>query len=270
MAQNGSGSPYSCGVDDEVRQELGRLERRLAAIPEPAMRREQLLGWLEPLAPADAFDRLSAVLHAGPGPAPGSALREATLDVIALGGATRVLPYELRASWYAEARRAEDAFVARLLRSSDAAESMADPGAELARDLGELPLGVRRSLARGHELPTLEKLLLDPDAIVVGHLLANPRVTEIHVVRIAARRPIPADTLRAIARSSRFGQRPGVRLAIARNPYAPTDLVVRMLDGLPLRELREIARDGTLHAVTREHAQAELARRDTAVSDAPP
>lgn len=257
-------------MDDAVREELAGIERRLAAIAEPTMRRERLLAWLEPLAPPEAFRRLAAVLHAGPGPAPGSALREATLDVIALGGATRPLPYALRAAWYAEARRAEDAFVARLLRSPDAVESMADPSADLARDLAELPLGVRRSLARGHELPTLEKLLLDPDPIVVGHLLANPRVTEILVVRIAARRPIPAETLRAIARSSRFGQRPGVRLAIARNPYAPTDLVVRMLDGLPLRELREIARDGTLHAITREHARAELARREPTVSDAPP
>jgi hypothetical protein len=249
-------------MDDALHAELGGLDRRLTAISEPAMRREQLLAWLEGLPAADAFTRLAAVLNAGPGPAPGSALREATFDLIALGGATRPLPYELRASWYAEAREAGDDFVARLLRSPDAAESMADPSADLSRELAELPLGVRRSLARGHELPSLEKLLLDPDPIVVRHLLANPRITESHVVRIAARRPVPSETLRAIAGSTRFGIRPTVRLAIARNPYAPTDLVVRLLDGLPLGELRQIARDGTVHAITREHAGAELARRD--------
>ena len=97
--------------------------------------------------------------------------------------------------------------------------------------------------------------------MVIDHLLENPRIVEAHVVRIAARRPIPASTLRAIERSRRFGDRPAIRRALARNPYTPTELSLLLLGGLPASELREIAADETLHATLRTHAREELALR---------
>ncbi|MDX1649451.1 MAG: hypothetical protein R3263_06325, partial [Myxococcota bacterium] len=181
--------------------------------------------------------------------------------VLREGGARRPLPYDLRAALYTEASRHGDAFVMRLLRSADAAEAMDDPAAALPRAVAEMPLGVRRALARSDDLPMLERLLLDADHVVILHLMRNPRITEDHVVRIAARRPIPASTLREIARSTRFGGRPRVRTAIARNPYCPTDLAILLLGALPLREVRDIARDETLHPETRRHAREELERR---------
>jgi hypothetical protein len=127
--------------------------------------------------------------------------------------------------------------------------------------MAEIPLGVRRSLARGMDLRVLEKLLLDPDPIVLDHLLRNPRLTEEHVVRIAARRPISEAALRAVAESARYGTRPQVRVAVARNPYCPTDLALRLIGTLPLPVLREMGADGTLEARVRAHARDELRRR---------
>jgi hypothetical protein len=182
--------------------------------------------------------------------------------VLVHGGATRSLPYELLEALYTAAVERGDDLLMRLLRTPTSQESMQDPATALPRAVGEIPLGVRRSLAKGTEKPTLEKLLLDPDVLVIRHLLENPRITEDDVIRIAARRPIPGSTLNEIARSRRWISRSRVRVSLARNPYCPTDVALRVLGSLPLRELRELRGDATLHDEIRRHADDELARRD--------
>lgn len=226
------------------------------------MRRERLLAHLESLESEASYELLTGVL-ARPGvPAPHlGMLRDLLQDVLRSGGATRPLPHEMRAAWLRLSLARDDEFLARILRASSAGAVMEDPAAELPHDVADLPLGVRRSLARGVDVAMLQKLLLDPDPIVLDHLLRNPRVTEADVMRIAARRPISEAALRAIGKSSRFGVRTRVRVALARNPYCPADLAIQWLGTLPTPDLREIARDGTLLPALREHAAAELERR---------
>ncbi len=248
-------------MDGEDR-ELAALEKRLRAVAEPRMRREKLLADLEARQLEDSFALLRAVL-ARPGvPSPHlRLLREVLQDVLRIGGATRPLPGRLRRAWLRQAEAEHDAFLARLLQATGAAEVMDDPSAALPRDVAELPLGVRRSLARGVDLRMLEKLLLDPDAIVLDHLLRNPRITEKQVVAVASRRPISEAALQAIQKSPRFGIRPQVRLAIARNPFCPAELGIQLIGSLATADLRTMRRDGTLHASIREHAAEEIARR---------
>ncbi len=247
---------------------LLEMERRVRAVAEPAMRRERLLGLLEQLETERSYAVLEAVLER-----PGTTsphlhdLRGVLQDVLRSGGATRPLPGALRDAWRALARDAGDTFLERLLAPGGAAEVMEDPASALHREVAELPLGTRRSLARGVDMSMLEKLMLDPDPIVLDHLLRNPRITEAHVIRIAARRPISEAALRAIARSDRFAVRPHVRVALARNPYCPTDLAVRLIGSLTLPVLREMQADSTLDEGVRSHVRDEVARR--AASDEP-
>jgi hypothetical protein len=227
------------------------------------MRRELVREALEARSVDDCFSLVHAALHRPAGEAPGlELLRETVLAVLVHGGATRPLSYELLEGLYAAAAEHGDDLLMRLLRSPASEQSMADPAADLPRDVGEIPLGVRRSLAKGSEKPVLDKLLLDPDLLVIRHLLDNPRITEEDVIRIASRRPIPGSTLNEIAESRRWVSRRRVRVALARNPYCPTDVALRILGSLPLRELRELRRDGTLHEEIRRHAEEELARRE--------
>lgn len=227
------------------------------------MRRELVLEALEARSADDCFALVHTALHQPVREAPSlELLRETVLLVLAEGGATRPLPYPLVETLYAAASERGDDLLMKLLRTPTPQQSMADPAAALPRDVGEIPLGVRRSLAKGAEKPMLERLLLDPDLLVIRHLLDNPRVTEEEVIRIASRRPIPASTLNEIARSPRWSSRRRVRVALARNPYCPTDVALRILGWLPLRELRELRSDGTLHDEIRRHAAAELARRE--------
>jgi hypothetical protein len=241
---------------------LLEMERRVRAVSEPAMRRERLLGLLEQLEPERSYAVLEAVLERPGAPCPHlHDLRLVLQEVLRAGGATRPVPDALQEAWRRIAHDAGDAFLERLLGVGGAAEVMAHPESALPRDVAELPLGVRRSLARGMKLSVLERLLLDPDPIVLDHLLRNPRLTEEHAVRIAARRPISEVALRAVAESARFGVRPRVRVSIARNPYCPNDLALRLIGSLSLAALREMSSDGTLAASVRTQVREELLRR---------
>jgi hypothetical protein len=255
--------PARAADDAILEAELRSLDRTLRGLPEPAMQRERLLERLEAATPAEAYALVAAVMQRPGEPAPHLPhLREILQDLLREGGVSRPLDPDLCTGIHAEAAARDDAFVVRLMCSYGAVAEMRDAAAALPRDVAQIPLGVRRALARGMNASTLEKLLLDADPTVIDHLLANPRITEDHVVRIAARRPIAASTLDRIQRSRRFGRRPRVRTAVARNPYCPTPLAIQLLGSLPRAALREMAADTTLHVDTRRHAQAELDRRD--------
>jgi len=227
------------------------------------MRRELVLEALEARSADGCFALVHAALHRPAGEAPGlELLRETVLTVLVHGGATRPLPYPLLEELYAAAAERGDDLLTRLLRTPASEQPMVDPTGALPHEVGEIPLGVRRSLAKSAEKHMLEKLLLDPDLLVIRHLLDNPRITEEDVIRIASRRPIPGSTLNEIAESRRWATRQRVRVALARNPYCPTDVALRILGSLPLRELRELRTDATLDSEIRRHAEQELARRE--------
>jgi hypothetical protein len=229
------------------------------------MRRELVLEALEARSVEDRFALVHTALHRPAGEARSlELLRETVLTVLAQGGATRPLACELLEDLYAAAAEHGDDLLRRLLRTPTPEPSMANPAEALPRELGELPLGVRRSLAKGTEKPVLERLLLDPDLMVIRHLLDNPRITEDDVIRIASRRPIPGSTLNEVAKNRRWASRRKVRIALTRNPHCPTDVALRALGSLPLRDLRELRDDATLSSEVRRHADEELARRDRA------
>ena len=122
-----------------------------------------------------------------------------------------------------------------------------------------LTLGERKSLARRPDRDTLQRLLADPHPAVIHRLLANPRVLEDDVVRLAARRPGRGEVLAEIARSTKWVHRPRVRLSLVMNPATPPELAARIV-GLLLRpELALVvgspAVAASVRAVCLEHLQ---------------
>jgi len=169
--------------------------------------------------------------------------------------------YERRAELYACASDVGDERVMGLLRLRDSRAAAAAPEADTHLDLRDVPLGRRRSLARGRDPLLLEKLARDPDPVVIANLLANPRTREDDVVRIAALRPVAAGTLLEIARSARWARQPRVRSALAQNPACPVELALRQLQALARAELLAIERAPGLDPLLRDHARHELERR---------
>lgn len=242
------------------------LDRKLAHVLERRMRlsvvRECLLG----LRPESACAFLDLVLNRVPPPSPGlDILRDAVLELLTRPAAAsdpgdlEPLPYAFRRDVYAAAALAGRDSLARLLRTLPAQEEEA--GSRLPREIAEIPLGRRRSLAKGEDPLLLEKLALDPDPTVIANLLRNPRLREPDVVRIAAMRPILGSTLHEIHRSARWSRCSRVRVALARNPHCPVELALVLIGALPLRDLRAMRQDRRLHPEIVAQVDAELARR---------
>jgi hypothetical protein len=122
-------------------------------------------------------------------------------------------------------------------------------------------LGERKALARRPNRKAMDKLLADPHPAVIRTLLANPKVVEDDIVRVAARRPNSPEILAEIARSSRWAHRVRVRMAVILNPDTPIGLAIPMLALLVRAELRQVVRTTYLASMLRAAAGDLLARR---------
>ncbi len=114
-------------------------------------------------------------------------------------------------------------------------------GGSAPYDLEDVPLGVRKSRARGRSRDVLRQLCDDPDASVVRILLDNPQLIEADVLRIASRRPQTGGTFIEVVRSRRFGLRDAVLSAVVLNPCCPTRLATALTPLLTRPVLREVA-----------------------------
>lgn len=214
------------------------------------MRQATLRATLDGLDDAAAARLCAELVRRGPDGAPFDVALLALTAVLDDGG----LGYDRHAALYTAARALGDAQLGRLLLSSQPPP----PGAPKPADLlggRELTLGERKSLARGRRREVLDRLLRDPDESVLTILLANPRITEDDVVRLAARRPTTAGAQRSILRSERFIARYAVKRALVLNPYTPTDLAARLVVLLTRPDQHAVANDPSLSDPVREAAR---------------
>lgn len=133
----------------------------------------------------------------------------------------------------------------------------------------ETTLGERRNIARRSARRAFDKLLRDPNPMVVEQLFMNPRLTEDDVIRLAAHRPARTDVLRVLTRYPLWLARPRVRLTILNNPRAPSTMTIPLLALCTRAELTQIADSPGLHVVLRATAAEHLERRTPVKGEAP-
>ena len=121
-----------------------------------------------------------------------------------------------------------------------------------------ISLGRRRALARTNAKDTIDRLLSDPDPVVISNLLDNPRITETEVVKIASKRPNSPKIIRLVATHRRWSRRYRVMKAIIMNPYTPPGISIGLMEFLLVQDLRLVAADRTLHPRVRMGAGALL------------
>jgi hypothetical protein len=221
------------------------LAQRLAVLPEPAMRVSSLCEQLIACEPDTAAWLLDALATAGR--AGGPPYDVSLLAAIELAGSER-LSYEQRRAIYEAADRLGLEACKELLFSS--APSTADREAATPRPLTPgtrpLTLGERKSLARTWKRDVLERLLVDPHVDVIELLLANPRLTEDDVLRIATARRASAAVLELVMNSRRWNVRTRVRQALLRNPGLPEAMALRLVGLCNRTQLRVLADDPAL------------------------
>ncbi len=110
-----------------------------------------------------------------------------------------------------------------------------------------ITLGERRALAKRNDKDTIDRLLSDPDPMVIRNLLSNPRVTEAEVVKIASKRPNSAEILKLVATHQKWSRRYPVIKAIVLNPYTPPRIATGLLEFLLAQDLKAVSEDRTLH-----------------------
>ena len=124
-----------------------------------------------------------------------------------------------------------------------------------------ISLGQRRSMAKGFVKDILDRLLSDPDPMVIGNLLNNPRITEREVVKIASKRPNSPVILKLLAEHRKWSRRYNVIKAVVQNPYTPPRISIGLMGFLLTQDLRIIAKDKTLHPQVKSSAEDILDER---------
>lgn len=127
--------------------------------------------------------------------------------------------------------------------------------------LREIPLGMRKTLARKPDFRLIQRIAKDQDHRVIEHLLDNPRITEKDVIKIGSTRPTSPKVLEAIYNHPRWISRYSIKKTIVFNPYAPLSLTLSLLTYLNVQDLELLITMPELDARLIDEAQRNLARR---------
>jgi hypothetical protein len=227
-----------------VQSMLLRLEKRLKALPERPMRRAVLVervGNLEAPELVVFLHLLHERTRCGQGQAR-KLMQELALEPHVFND----LPYTRVQEAYAVAQKAELSQISTMFLSSVLQTNPTLDEAFTGNDHMDLPLGIRRSAARGRDRYKLDRLMHDRDHRVISNLLENPLIVERDVIRIAAMRPTRPEVLSVIAAHRKWASRYRVRKALACNPYTPNPISRRLLATLLKQDLRLALEAGVL------------------------
>jgi hypothetical protein len=130
----------------------------------------------------------------------------------------------------------------------------------LKERLPELSLGERMALARIAGRALIAALRNEPNEMVIGALLGNPRLTEEDLL-LLCNTSTSAKVLTLVGQSERWRARPPVRLALARNRHTPLALSVSLLPGLSDADLRDLSQHQVLPQALRGAASRLLLER---------
>lgn len=149
----------------------------------------------------------------------------------------------------------KDAELERKLSAAPAAVDDAEStGVSPVFRIRELDPGAKQRLAMKADRAERRILCHDPLPPVLLALLSNPRLEAEDVLTIVKSTHATAGILERVAADRRWMASPEIRTAVVRNPKTPTPLAVRLLDTLPLTELRDMAKMGSIREDVRRAA----------------
>ena len=234
--------------------------RRLAAVPEPAMRNALWLETFQSGNPEEAFERVAVVIE--------SILSRSEAGQIAFMSLAQFLQRHRDLAREVLMPLATVSGHTEILSMLVDENPLKKPGPrELEpprlHDDREVTLGERRSLARRPNRDLLSRLVLDPDPQVIRILMLNPRIVEADILRLASRRPNSVAVLTEVFQHPRWVRRQAVRMALVLNPYSPLEISLGLLGLLNRTELRTVSQEQSIHPILRGQARG----RHQALSD---
>lgn len=170
--------------------------------------------------------------------------QEVLLDLTTTRPLVEMLGYAPARRLYELAWRRGQHSVARMFLSPESLAGKAPPPNDKASENRALPdqsLGMRKAWARSSDRLRLDRLIFDRNPMVIRLLLANPRIVERDVVRIAAMRPTQPGALLAVFEHRKWISRYRVKTALAANPHTPLDVALALLPHLQAPDLQHLA-----------------------------
>ena len=129
-----------------------------------------------------------------------------------------------------------------------------------------LTLGERRSLARRPTSQSIERLLIDPDPVVIAHLLNSPRLIETDALKITSHRPQSPKILTLIFEHPKWGMRLEIKRALALHPDTPLSYRCVHARELTVKQLKDMTYSSKTHRIL----IAEVHRLIRLYQEAPP
>lgn len=266
LATDIGGDPLviDAAVPDPLHDTLEKLLSRIAGLPEMPMKAALVKRRLEALGPEEAVWCIDQIVRAALWGHQGAAetMMATTWWLIEL---RRDDDYDLIKSLFEAAHDSGREAVLDLFRDVPPHRALADgqdlPEVRLPTER-EITLGERRAMAAGRKRRVLERLLMDPDPLVIRKLLGNPNIRLQDVQVVATRRPTTPAILREVMSNRRWFQRSAAREAVLRNPYAETGLALKLLPTMGIRVLRRLKYSGDLHPLIHEAASRLVTLRE--------
>lgn len=101
-------------------------------------------------------------------------------------------------------------------------------------------------------------LMREGNPTLQGYVLRNPQLTLDEVAGIAKMRTVTSELLRQIADKREWSSRPEIATALVRNPKTPVPIAIRLLDHVPITELRQLAKDQHTRAPIQQAARKKV------------
>lgn len=231
---------------------LGERIRLWAALPEHAMRRQQLQAYLGKVSAVSAAFAIEELLvHTRLKNPDAITVYLALVDLLVLGD--RLLA--VRDEWRREAFKRGLAEVCYLLMEP-ALEFVVDEEdqPQLHPQLQELTLGEKKAFARVVQEKDIDKFANEVDPRVLEILFRHPALKSAWIVRMLAKRPQHPEVFLTLAQCSRWLALNEVQRTIVFNPYAPPGLAIKILPLLKLAEINEAAESPALATSVRAYA----------------
>lgn len=92
-------------------------------------------------------------------------------------------------------------------------------------------------------------LIKDPNKLVSGAVLKNPRITEDEILKLTATKGTSEDLLRQVARDKDWIQNYGIKKSLITNPKTPLAISVKLLASLNERDIADLSKSKNISTV---------------------
>lgn len=124
----------------------------------------------------------------------------------------------------------------------------------------QMDLSQKMLLAPKADRGECQVLCRDVAPMVLLGLLSNPRLDAECLLAIVKSNFATGDIFQRVASDRRWMASAEIRTAVVRNPKTPTPIAVRLLETLPLNELRDLAKMGSIREDLRQAAFKALTK----------